>query len=97
MIQMPPMSYGVTMKLYKIVSLATSFASGYDAIKMSQSLFQKLVEENTQMLYVKHGNMSKEFFMGLRIFIDYDTEIDYAVLGTSELFETDKAYPFIRL
>lgn len=94
---MTPMPYGVTMKLHKIVSLATTFASGYDAIKMSRSVYQKLVEENTHMLYIKNGSTSKEFFMGLKIFVDYNCEIDYAVLGTSELFDVDKAYPFIRL
>jgi len=88
---------GITRKIKRSILLCTSEFYGYNAIKMSENVYNALIEELPPILLYKNenGKVVKETFMGLEVFIDWDAKYDYFCLGTSRLFKTENAYPFI--
>lgn len=62
-------------------------SKNYDAIRMSESVYNKLVLSCSTFTNVT-GNISNEYerFMGLEIFVDYDAAINYFTLGYAEYF-----------
>ena len=90
---------GITRKIKRSIFICTSEFYGYDAIKMSENVYNALIKELSPILVHKseNGKIEKETLMGLEVFIDYDAKHDYFCLGTSRLFKTDNAYPFMDL
>lgn len=87
----------ITRKIKRSILLCTSEFYGYDAIKMSENVYNALIEELSPILLYKseNGEIEKETLMGLEVFIDWDAKHDYFCLGTSMLFKTENTYPFI--